>query len=425
MIMFMICTFLLSCNLHVMAELASEIELHVSYDAELTKQQEEAICMLIILHGNHPDLCSLAEAVRKDLEATEQIVIKIHYDEEPRRKHEISQRFDEGNPFVLYLTMYGDEAEVHGRLYNTLDVVMLRGKRWKKRPSLTLWAHHIADDVWRELMGGPSSFLSSIVYVTKEEKGATGIRSNLVIAQWDGSEPQVVLSRKTHILAPAWLPCRYGETPELVFSEFTHVNVRLMKVATAGPRQVKRVFDMSGTLVGVSAQNLDCIVYCRSGIIWQYTYDAATRRSIHEPVIEEAQPCACPIALSEGDILYCVEGHIKKWHKVDGTTETITSKGFCTSPAFHEGRKLLVFSRRVKGTFQLIVKDMETGCERPITTGAGHKIDPTFSPCGFWVAYTVEQGKKSSIYVVNLVTEGTREISSAFTYSMCPSWSLG
>lgn len=400
---------------------AAEVQVHVSCAHDAVRHRAEPVCVVMVVHGDHSDLPELAHQVKKNLEATQQITIKMSIDAEPRRTDDIMQKFNEGSPFVLYLTMHEHEAEIHGRLYNTLDVIMLQGKRWKKRPTITAWAQHIAHDLWGALMGGTSSFLSSIAYITKEEKRSGKVYCSLQVADWQGLPARVVATRPTHVLAPAWLSCEGGLS--LIFSEFTPINVRLMKVTLASVPQVSTVIDVPGTLVGVSTLGLDTIVYCRSGTIWRYSYDAILHKSTHTPLIREATPCACPVACANGDILYCGEGKIKKWRKDTLASEVIVNKGFCTSPAIHEGRNLIVFSRRVKGVFQLVIKDMKTGEEREVTRGPGNKIDASFSPCGFWLVYTLAQGKKSTICRVNLVTEEWREISPASAYSMCPSWS--
>lgn len=407
---------------------SQELQLKISHnDAQTSNRHEEKVQVCIVLHGNSPLLQPLAECIRGDLEKTDQIQVKIIEGEAPKRTEDIAQQLEKGYPFAWYLSMHDDEAEVHSRLYNTLDVAMVQGKKWKKRDDIPLWAHHMAHAAWKEIMGTESSFLSSIVYVTKDYNRAKKVKSQLVVTAWDGTSPRVMITRPTHVLAPCWLIAEKidekAEDAMVIFSEFTPVNVRLMKVKASGHGVAEVVFNQQGTTVGVSPHSSETIVYCRSGVIWRCTYDPESHTSTHTPVIREKEPCACPIALHNGDIIYCSQGKIKRWHGADGTKEVICKDGFCTSPAFHEERNILIFSRRVKGHFQLICKDLNTGLERQITQGTGNKIDPSISPCGFFVAYTLEQGKKSRICILNVLNNVSQEISPASDYCMCPSWS--
>jgi hypothetical protein len=177
---------------------AQELELKISHhDAQVTHQQEAKVFLLIVLHGTSPELQPLAECIRKDLEQTHQMHVTIVYGKEPSRVEDIAQQLHDGYPFALYLSMQDGESEVHGRLYNTLDVVMLQGKKWKKRDALSVWAHHIAHGLWKEIMGTESSFLSSIVYVTKDYNRAKKVRSSLVVTDWDGSHSRSILTKPT------------------------------------------------------------------------------------------------------------------------------------------------------------------------------------------------------------------------------------
>lgn len=411
------------CMLQGLHAGAQELELKISHrDANVMHQREEKVALVIILDGTSAELQPLAECIRKDLEQTHQMQVKIVCEKEPSRTEDIAQQLREGYPFALYLSMQAGESEVHSRLYNTLDVTMLQGKKWKKRNVLSVWAHHIANALWKEIIGSDSSFLSSIVYVTKDYNRAKKVRSSLIVTDWDGSRSRAIVTKPTHMLSPCWLPCEHRKDSIIIFSEFTPVNVRLMKVKSTGSI-AEIVFNHQGTTVGVSPCSSENIVYCRSGVIWRYTYDALSHKSTHVPIIREKEPCACPIAMQNGDVIYCCQGKIKRWHAEDGTQEIMIKNGFCTSPAFHEARNLLIFSRRVQGNFQLICKDLDTGTEQQITHGPGNKLDPSISPCGFFAVYTLEQGKKSSIYIINLLNGLSHEISNPSDYCMCPAWS--
>lgn len=385
--------------------------------------QSEPVSLLIAIHGTSSQGMAIAECIRHDLERAKTIRVTIQSIEQPTYTNDIAHYFNEGYPFVLYISMQEGDTAVRARLYNTLDVTMLQGKKWYNYTTDATCAHHIADSVWKEVIGTESCFLSSLVYVTKEYKRSGKVRCNLVVTDWDGSRSRIILSKNSHILAPAWLIDDTGHDQAILFSEFTLTNVRLMKAFATTSASPEIVLNRNGTTVGVSPLSLHNIVYCHSGALWRYTYDPTTHGGKHTCIIRETEPCACPIALRNGDVMYCCKGAIKRWDVVNNTQKNITKKGFCTSPAVHEGRNILLFSRRIKGNFQLIKKDLDSDEEHQITHGPGNKIDASIAPCGWWAVYTVEHNKKSSIYLINLLNNETCEISDPSQHCMCPAWS--
>lgn len=384
--------------------------------------RSEQVPLLIALHGTSSEMMPLAECIRHDLERANTIRVTIQSTEQPTSTSSIADHFSTGYPFVLYIQMEEGDDTIRSRLYNTLDITMLQGKKWHRYTTIASCAHNIADSVWKEIIGTASCFSSSLVYVTKEYKSTGNIRCHLVITDWDGKISRTVFSKNTHILAPAWLTDASTQNKAILFSEFTLTNVRLMKIAVNQASIADIVLNRNGTTVGVSPRSLHDIVYCHSGALWHYAYDPLTRQGKHTCVVREAEPCACPVALSNGDIVYCCKGAIKRWDAQSKEKHAITTKGFCTSPTIHEGRNIMLFSRRVQGTFQLIKKDLTNNEEQQITHDLGNKIDPSISPCGFWAVYTMEHGKKSSIYLINLLNNETCEISDPTHHCMCPAW---
>lgn len=359
----------------------------------------------------------LLSEVKNDLMVSGQCVVSIENGNCPTTRTELkalAQQF----PFVLFAHMTPEALE--GRLYDVGEGTMLCGKKWQARASSHQWAHKIAQDLWNDLLGNRGSFLSRIAYVKREKKVGSKWVSNLWVTDWLGQDPVAVTHGRRMVVAPCWSKQQGGMI--LFYSEFTRRNVRLLATDVMG--KIWPVIDSDGTNYGVSCRNDGQeVVYCHSGQIWKSFYDSAQKRSKHTLLIEDGGTCASPSLMATGDVLYCSGGKLKIWRAAAAQIVDVGCSGFCTGPSWHEGRGQIVYAKRVAGTMQLFILDMKRGTDEQITSGPGDKIDPSWSPCGSFVAYCFDKGKESSIMILHVGTKVTRTISPEGEHCSCPAWS--
>jgi Tol biopolymer transport system component len=403
-------------------------------------QEKQALCLtqekqdkkskmplLLGIIGSEVEAISLqevADILKQDLEQSQQFVVTIKTFPEIRTTTEISQFFNEGFPLIVFLTSIDEGKSLAWRIYDATQVVMVRGKKYHKRGLLSAqWAHHIADELWPELLGIKSSFSTQIAYIKRVAKGTQvctidplGKKESVVVPS--PLQPQ---SQGKHVrVAPYWYPD--GDNPRLIFSEFTPSNVRL--VMTDLDYHTRVVLDVDGTHVGVSYSSTGKdVVFVRSGAIWGHYFDEKTNKNYYRLIIKNQNACVSPNLLSKGDIVYCCRGKIYHYHAETKIQEMIIEKGYCVGPAVYEEKNLLVYSKRIGDTMQLYLYDMKQKTERPLTQDKGDKIDPSWSPCGTWVAFCYEQGASSRIAIMNILT-GIRYFLTAEN-SVCsyPAWS--
>lgn len=403
---------------------AEEIVTSLSADEAVTAGvvSAERVPLLLVLDGSSPLLTAVADEITRLYERTGQCVVTRERRPMPSTTEEIRAVGDAGYDFVAYLHAADDGTAITGRLYNTMDVEMLEGKRWNKRPSLVTWARIIASDIWKHLMGNRGSFMASLAYIQRTNVGRRG-KSMLYVAGWDGSNPERILTRSTIMVSPSWHHDAATGRDKIYFSEFTKQNVRLMCIDLQG--KLSTVLDREGTVVGISLNDRgDTAVYGWSGDIWQFSYDEGAGVGKHLRRIHEEEPAACPLLLANGDILYCQQGAIKHWSLSRGTRERITQGGFATSPCYHEETNTLVYSKRVKGALRLFMTILGSGVHRQITWQGGiDHVDASISPCGNFIAYCLTNGMMSEIHILNLVTGKSERVSPAGAYCMCASWS--
>ncbi len=94
------------------------------------------------------------------------------------------------------------------------------------------------------------------------------------------------------------------------------------------------------------------------------------------------------------------------------TTET----GRNDHPSFSPDAASVVFSSNRGGHFELMVKGVNGGAERPLTSDGKENVEPAWSPDGKWVAYRSQQG---GLFVIAASGGETRRISEG---GATPTW---
>jgi len=399
---------------------ASQEALKVDIDTVVDNAQKTNI--LIILATVTEKFKQLADLIAQDLRHSGQCCIVMRQGKLPTTKKEVEEFYKEGYPFVVFLSY--EKNSIEGRLYDALDIAMMKGKRWQHNETdgWGVVAHTIAQDIWMELMGCKGSFLTKIAYVKKDKRRYSTQSTSLCLVDWDGKNPQVILSSKKIMVAPCWN--KQAVNPVLFFSEFTNKNVRLMATNLQGNRWP--VIDTEGTLVGIcNGKTNHEVVYGKSGDIWTCSYDVQTKKCCHTLLIRESGMCACPTRLPNGNILYCSRGKLKMRDAITGKSTVLPCSGHCTAPAYHEPSQKVVFSKKINGIMQLCIYDIKKQIERQMTDTIGDKIDPTWSPCGSYIAFCYTQGIRSEICVYNVITGEQYRVSPENESCAYPAWSPG
>lgn len=401
----------------------SEKETHLQIQVTSSKQQAVSHSKIALIEINSSSMVhEVVQKIKSDLERSGQCLVDIVQGHLPKTKQDIEHYCIDGYQFVLFLE--GSEHNIVGRLYDCLDTTMMQGKKWCKRTDAHDWAHHIAQDIWLQLMGNPGSFLSKIAYI-KKTKNAQGKRMTqlcIVDSSFDRAQDErdekIVRSSSHIMVAPSWK----ADGSLIYFSQFASRNVCIGATDLQGKSWI--AINRDGTNMGVSSiEGTDDVVYCHSGDIWKCAYNAANKQVEHMLITRDGSMCASPTLIKNGDIIYCAGGRIKRWNAATATTSTITDTGYCVGPAYHEPSRRLVYSQRIGHAMQLFLYDDCTKGHRQLTFSNGDKIDASWSPCGTYLAYCYTDGKVSKIMGLNCITGSQYCISPAHQYCSCPSWS--
>ncbi|MGC2310525.1 MAG: hypothetical protein WA432_02830 [Candidatus Babeliaceae bacterium] len=383
---------------------------------------EQAMPLLIVTMDDNPLLRTSVAALCTHFNNTGRFVCTHEMQtKQPHYQHEIRSCAERGYALLVLLDYDDVQKKIEWRLYDTLQGIMIKGKRYSvnitQNPEILgrALAHHI----WQVLTNTHSSFLSKIIYTLKK-RHKKALHTAFYITDYEGSNAQLWQEHATICINPCWHP--NTKNPLIGYSEFTATNVRLM--AQDFNQHHFMMLDKEGTCVGVSwSADGKTMVYCHSGKLWNCSYDVVQKKWVHTCVVQEKEPCASPILLANNDIVYCGEGKIKCYRQDKQITEFITEQGYCVAPAHCPATKKLVYSKRVGGYMQLFLYDDRKKRHRQLTYDKADKTDATWSPCGTFLAFCYDKGINSRIGILNIITGKISLITPEHENCGYPAWS--
>ena len=103
--------------------------------------------------------------------------------------------------------------------------------------------------------------------------------------------------------------------------------------------------------------------------------------------------------------------------------ERITQGGYCAAPSYCSTNEKVAYSKIVKGTMQLFIYDTHTKKHTQLTFDKGNKEECSWSPCGNYLLFSLENKDKCRIAMLNLLTNERRFITSEKEVCSYPAWS--
>lgn len=347
------------------------------------------------------------------------------------------KEFHKEFPIALFVSISSNREYIEWRLYDTRYEKMVHGKRFAcKEYSPRLQAEHIADQIW-PLLTGQEGFFSTRIAFCKEVKGskARGVKQICLIPPYadssldDYSLLQEVAVPRGKVFAPRWNTD--PKNPLLLYSESTLSNVRLMSVDLHTSRKIVSNFEGLNILPTFSSDGND-VVYCISrggkSQLYRYHYDASLKKPALQQLTHNDGNNISPTLCHNGDIIFCSDfkkkgPQICYYHHQNGDIEMLTKSGYCACPSYCEKSGLISYCKLVDGVMQLFVYSLAAKTHEQLTFDAHNKEECTWSPCGNFLAYTVDDGKTNRIALYNYVTKEHTYLTSVNEYCTYPAWS--
>ena len=171
-----------------------------------------------------------------------------------------------------------------------------------------------------------------------------------------------------------------------------------------------------------------------------YLYDqrvsSKLKKRVYQPLTNNGGNNTSPCLLPNNDLIFCSDfqtGNPQIYIR-DGKSEFVrrltNGRGYCAAPSYSIRRNDIVYTRFIGGAFQLFIMDLsqDIPVERQLTKSKGDKLDPAWSECGRFIAYTLSEhdkktGKKTNqIAILNLMSGKQRVITTTNEHKSFPCW---
>ncbi len=390
--------------------------------------QTQKVGMRIAYLGNTAEC--LAATIKNDMSFSGHYTVDVHeYRTVPHKKSEITALMREG---ILFLLIIESHAKiVTYRLYDTTTgelVAPVSGKCVVEHIYDSRYGHHIADQLWRMLMGSPSIFKTRLAYAKEVPYKKRGIAVKYICtADYNGNNEQVMVSQSTVSIAPRWSGTQ--EAPLIFYSEYTKTNVQLMAVDARKKRIIVSSRD-GETMHLTSNKDRSRQAFSAShGTGNTHIYCIHNNKKLTQCTFGDVSDGSPTFSSDGSKLYYCSDvqtgiPHIMVYDFATQKHSSVPIKGYCVSPAHNPILPLIAYSKMIGGWMQICVFDIVTAQEKQITLDSAHHEDPTWSPEGNFLAYTHRVGTASRIRTHCYATGHEQYATPAGINCSYPAWSI-
>lgn len=367
----------------------------------------------------------IIDIIKKDLEFTGQFEVDIRAIPALLTKQDIEELGKENYSLSIFFNEAKKAKDIEWRVYYTNESTMLKGGKYVRRGTcMRGWAHNIADSVWHVLTNQEGFFSTKVAFCKDIRQARKKKITHIFVCDYDGSNEQLLVANPTVNVAPRWN--NDMQNPLLFYSEYTNSNVRLIAVNMDKKRKVASNYD-GVNMCPSFAQDGKQVIYCASkgkGSCQLYYYEKGNLKKLTDnngnnvspSFTEDEKVYFCSDFQTGQPQIYCFDLNSKDLKRV-------TDSGYCASPSYCAKNHSVAYSKIVQGTMQLFVYNSISDEHRQITFDAGHKEECSWSPCGNWLLFSVEQKNKTRIALMNVPSSEVRYLTAEKQTCTYPAWS--
>jgi len=417
---------------------AKQPELEATFEVHNpTKQYSRLKCFALVL-GTNKMLDQMAKIIQYDLEFSDQVEIVLNKYSAELAPNVLTKLYDQGYSLCLYLKEEKNPANqlvINVLLKDPASGITFFEKKFAyQEKNIVLQAHKISDELCPAMTGEKGPSLSTLAYCKQLSKN----QKVICLADYTCNYERTIIPGKTINI----IPCFDINLPRIFYSQFTKTNCRLMQYNLATQKHhVVCSYDslnMQPSFSPDGSKSVLCLS-CR-GNSELYLYDQSLCNKLGKRIFKQlthnkgnnVSPCYLP----SGDVAFCsdFESKFPQLYILDAKTQKTrrltNGKGYCADPSYCSKTNKIVYTRYIKGTFQLCILDLneKTLREKQLTTCQGDKIEPCWSDCGRYVSFTYAVGntitKKiaTQIAVFNTLSGKKRILTKGKEAKSFPAW---
>jgi TolB protein len=289
-------------------------------------------------------------------------------------------------------------VEVRFALMDVVKNSMLTAMTYTVTPAqFRATAHKIADIIYEKLTGDRGVFSTRIAYITK-----SGARYQLLVADADGVDPQVIVTSNEPLLSPRWSPD--GTRIAYVSFEQKKPVVYVQNLAN-GSRQAVANFRGSNSAPAWSPDGRRLAVTLTKDGGSQVYLMGADGSSAQRVMTSNAIDTEAAFTADGASLLFTSDRggspQVYRLNLGSGSVERLTFDGsYNVSPRPTPDGKGFVFVRRDGGRFQIAIQDFGSRQMQVLTSGPVDE-SPSLAPNGKLILYANESGGRGTLAAVS------------------------